>query len=188
MLPTAEGLTADRRPCVATSVTFIAGDGIGPEVIEAAPRILDAGGAWPVWEEFASVTARDLFGAFANIRPTRELADVPSPYLGRENVERIAFEVARAEGRRSVVWATKAYASKLSEGLLKRPLAELSPEYPEMGGRHLVVDRCAHQLVRRPGHLLGRVGARLRWMHVEKLEEFEELDGVAAYTLTQEED
>lgn len=56
-MPTADGLTAARRSCAATSVTFIASDGIGPEVIEAAPRVLDAGGAWPVWEEFAAGTA-----------------------------------------------------------------------------------------------------------------------------------
>lgn len=39
---------------------------------------------------------------------------------------------------------------KLTEGMLKRVVEEVAADYPEIGTRHLIVDDCAHQLVRRP--------------------------------------
>ena len=213
-------------------VSLIAGDGIGPEVVGAARRVLLAMGAPIVWEEVdagaavfrrhvasgvpeptiesiartrlvlkgpletpvgfgeksANVTLRKLFETYGNVRPVRELPGVPTPFAGRgvdlvvvrENVEdlyagiehqqtpdvaqclklisrpgcerivRLAFEVARSEGRASVVCATKANIMKLTEGLLKRVFEEIAPEYPDIDARHMVVDNCAHQLVRRP--------------------------------------
>lgn len=215
-----------------TTVTVIPGDGIGPEVVASAVRLVEATGAPVAWEEAAAgasmfrkgvasgvpaetiesigrtrvalkgpletpvgygeksanVTLRKLFETYANIRPVRELPGVPTPYSGREvdlvvvreNVEdlyagiehmqtpdvaqclklisrpgcerivRTAFEVARAEGRRSVACATKANIMKLTEGMLKRVFEELAPEYPEVESWHVIVDNCAHQLVRRP--------------------------------------
>ena len=215
-----------------TSVTLIPGDGIGPEVVDAARRVVDATGVrigWEVYEagaevfrrgldsgvppetvaaiertrlvlkgpletpvgygeKSANVTLRKLFEAFANIRPARELPGVTTPFSGRgidlvvvrENVEdlyagiehmqtpsvaqclklmsrpgcekivRLAFELARAEGRTTVHCATKANIMKLTEGLLKRTFEELAPEYPELDAQHMIVDNCAHQLVRRP--------------------------------------
>lgn len=215
-----------------TTVSLIAGDGIGPEVVGAARRVLDAVDAPIVWEEIdagaavfrrgiasgvpaetidsiartrlvlkgpletpvgfgeksANVTLRKLFETYGNIRPVRELAGVPTPFAGRgidlvvvrENVEdlyagiehqqtpnvaqclklisrpgcerivRLAFEVARSEGRTSVVCATKANIMKMTEGLLKRVFEAIAPEYPDIEARHLVVDNCAHQLTRRP--------------------------------------
>lgn len=69
---------------------------------------------------------------------------------GCERIVRLAFEVARAEGRREVICATKANIMKLTEGLLKRVFEELAPEYADIEARHLVVDNAAHQLARRP--------------------------------------
>jgi isocitrate dehydrogenase len=63
---------------------------------------------------------------------------------------RFAFELARAEGRRSVTCATKANIMKLSEGMLKRTFEEIAPEYPDIESWHLIVDNTAHQLVKRP--------------------------------------
>ena len=215
-----------------TTVTVIRGDGIGPEVVDAAVRLVEATGAPVVWEEAAAgasmfragitsgvpqetidsiartrvalkgpletpvghggksanVTLRKLFETYANIRPVRELPGVPTPFSGRgidlvvirENVEdlyagiehmqtadvaqclklisrpgceriaRTAFEYARAEGRGTVTCATKANIMKLTEGMLKRVVEEVSADYPEIRARHLIVDDCAHQLVRRP--------------------------------------
>jgi isocitrate dehydrogenase len=215
-----------------TRVTLIPGDGIGPEVVRAARRVIDAAGAQIDWEEAeagaavfrrgvtsgvpdetlasiartrlvlkgpletpvgfgeksANVTLRKLFETYANVRPVRELAGVPTPFSGRgidlvvvrENVEdlyagiehqqtpdvaqclklisrpgcervvRLAFELARAEGRPAIACATKANIMKLTEGTLKRVFEEVAPEYPEIDARHIVVDNCAHQLVRRP--------------------------------------
>ncbi|HEU6444571.1 MAG TPA: NADP-dependent isocitrate dehydrogenase [Gaiellaceae bacterium] len=213
-------------------VTLIPGDGIGPEVVDAALRVVEATGVDIDWElhkagatvfrtgldsgvppetvasiartrvvlkgpletpvgfgeKSANVTLRKLFETFANVRPARELPGVETPFSGRgidlvvvrENVEdlyagiehmqtptvaqclklmsrpgcekivRLAFELARAEGRTTVHCATKANIMKLTEGLLKRIFEELAPEYPELDAQHVIVDNCAHQLVRRP--------------------------------------
>ena len=69
---------------------------------------------------------------------------------GCEKVVRLAFEFARAEGRRTVHCATKANIMKLTEGLLKRTFEDIAPEYPDIDAQHIIVDNCAHQLVRRP--------------------------------------
>jgi isocitrate dehydrogenase len=214
------------------SVTLIPGDGIGPEVVDSARRIIDAAGVKIHWEEAhagasvflkgvasgvpqdtiesisrtrvalkgpletpigfgeksANVTLRKLFETFANLRPVREFPGVPTPYSGRgidlvvvrENVEdlyagiehmqtpgvaqclklishkgcekivNLAFQVALAEGRRSVHCATKANIMKFTEGLLKRTFEEVSPRFPALKAQHIVVDNCAHQLVKKP--------------------------------------
>jgi isocitrate dehydrogenase len=219
-------------PSRKTLVTLIQGDGIGPECVRSAQRIVEASGAKVEWEEreagaevfkkglpsgvppetiesiertrvvlkgpletpvgfgekSANVTLRKLFETYANVRPVRELPGVKTPYSGRridlvvvrENVEdlyagiehmqtpgvaqtlklisrkgsekivRFAFELARAEGRSSVACATKANIMKFTEGMLKRAFEEVAPEYPGVESWHVIVDNCAHQLVKRP--------------------------------------
>jgi isocitrate dehydrogenase len=214
------------------AVTLIPGDGIGPECVRSAQRILEAAGALLTWEEHhagesvfkrgipsgvpaetiesirrtrlvlkgplgtpvgygeksANVTLRKLFETFANVRPVRELPGVVTPYTGRkldlvvirENVEdlyagiehqqspsvaqclklisrkgcekivRFAFEYARAEGRKKVHCATKSNIMKLTEGLLKRTFERIAPEYPGIEANHIIIDNCAHQLVKKP--------------------------------------
>ena len=216
----------------AKRVTVIPGDGIGPEVIGAARRVVDATGVRIAWEEHeagaavfkrglpsgvpqetvlsigdtrvvlkgpletpvgfgeksANVTLRKLFETYGNIRPVRELPGVPTPFSGRgvdlvivrENVEdlyagiehmqtpgvaqclklmsrkgcekivRLAFEVAVAQGRTKVHCATKANIMKHTEGLLKKTFEQIAPEYPGIQAHHIIVDNCAHQLVRFP--------------------------------------
>ena len=213
-------------------VTAIPGDGIGPEVMEAARRVLAAVGVPIEWEDAeaggaafargivsgvpdsaiasiartrvvfkgpletpvghggksANVTLRKLFETFANVRPVRELPGVPTRFSGsgvdlvvvRENVEdlyagiehmqtpsvaqclklisrkgcekiiRLAFELARAEGRTRVHCATKANIMKLTEGLMKKVFEEIAPEYPGIEAKHIIIDNCAHQLVMTP--------------------------------------
>ncbi len=225
-------MTAVQSNSGAHTVTVIPGDGIGPECVYAAQRIIAAAGASITWEEChagervfkqgiasgvpretmdsisrtrvvlkgplgtpvgygeksANVTLRKLFETFGNIRPVRELPGVITPYSGRgidlivvrENVEdlyagikhmqtpgvaqclklisrkgcekivRLAFEVARAEGRRSVACATKSNIMKLTEGMFKRTFEEIAPEYPDIESWHIIIDNCAHQLVKKP--------------------------------------
>jgi len=69
---------------------------------------------------------------------------------GCERIVRMAFEVAVAEGRRSVHCATKANIMKLTEGLMKRTFEEVATEYPQIAAHHIIVDNCAHMLVRAP--------------------------------------
>jgi isocitrate dehydrogenase len=69
---------------------------------------------------------------------------------GCEKIVRTAFEFAVAEGRKKVHCATKANIMKLTEGLLKRTFEEIATEYPQIEAHHIIVDNCAHQLVRFP--------------------------------------
>lgn len=69
---------------------------------------------------------------------------------GCEKIVRLAFELAVAEGRRSVTCVTKANIMKLSEGMLKRTFERISEEYPGIEPSYMLVDNCAHQLVRNP--------------------------------------
>jgi len=39
---------------------------------------------------------------------------------------------------------------KLTEGLLKRTFESIAPDYPEIESSHIIVDNCAHQLVKMP--------------------------------------
>ena len=69
---------------------------------------------------------------------------------GCEKIVRLAFEVARAEGRKSIHCATKANIMKLTEGMLKRTFERIAPEYPDIQASHIIIDNCAHQLVKKP--------------------------------------
>lgn len=213
-------------------VTLLPGDGVGPECVASARRIIEAAGAPIEWEEgeagaevfkkgmpsgvpqetiesidrtrvvlkgpletpvgygekSANVTLRKLFETYANLRPVREMPGVRTPYSGRgidlvvvrENVEdlyagiehmqtpgvaqclkvisskgcekivRMGFEFARSEGRTKVACATKSNIMKLTEGTLKRTFEKIAPEYPDIEPWHVIVDNCAHQLVKRP--------------------------------------
>jgi isocitrate dehydrogenase len=63
---------------------------------------------------------------------------------------RLAFEVARAEGRKKVHCATKSNIMKLTEGFLKKTFEEVAKEYSDIEANHIIVDNCAHQLVKKP--------------------------------------
>ena len=215
-------------------VTLIPGDGIGPECVTAARRIVEAAGAPIDWEEAeagAEVFSKGLASGVppetrsirsrgrasrsrarsrprsasarrartsrsaSSSRPTRTSARCArcpastTPYSGRgidlvmvrENVEdlyagieymqtpgrrpgaeadqrararekiaRFAFEYARSEGRTTVACATKANIMKFTEGTLKRVFEQVAPDYPDIESWHVIVDNCAHQLVKRP--------------------------------------
>ena len=225
-------MDANVTPNSTILATLIPGDGIGPECVAAARRILEAVGVPIEWEECeagaevfkkglssgvppetidsisrtrvalkgpletpvgfgeksANVTLRKLFETYANVRPVRELPGVRTPYSGRgvdlvvvrENVEdlyagieylqtpgvaeclklisvkgsekiaRFAFEYARSDSRESVACATKANIMKLTEGTLKRVFEQVALDYPDIESWHVIIDNCAHQLVKRP--------------------------------------
>jgi isocitrate dehydrogenase len=213
-------------------VTLIPGDGIGPEVVTATQKLIDATGVAIDWEvrhagasvfkkgiasgvpedtiesirrtrvalkgpletpvgfgeKSANVTLRKLFETYGNIRPVKNIHGVTTPYSGRnidlvvvrENVEdlyagiehmqtpevaqclkliskkgcekivRLAFEVARSQGRKKVHCATKSNIMKMTEGMLKRTFEQIAKEYPDIEAQHIIVDNCAHQLVKMP--------------------------------------
>lgn len=213
-------------------ITLIPGDGIGPEVIGAARKVIDASGVKIDWElceaggsvfkkglkigvpietidslirnkialkgpletpvgygeKSANVTLRKMFETYGNIRPIIQIDGVKTPYSGRnidivivrENVEdlyagvehmqtpgvaqclkwisrkgcekiaRLAFEFARSAGRQKVTCATKSNIMKLTEGLLKRTFEEVSKDYSDIKADHIIVDNCAHMMVKQP--------------------------------------
>ncbi len=69
---------------------------------------------------------------------------------GCEKIVRLAFEFARSEGRKQVHCATKANIMKATEGLMKRTFEDVAKEYPDIEAHHIIVDNCAHQLVKKP--------------------------------------
>ena len=71
-------------------------------------------------------------------------------HKGSEKIVRLAFEYARSEGRGSVACATKSNIMKLTEGELKRTFERIAPEYPDIESWHVIIDNCAHQLVKKP--------------------------------------
>ena len=70
--------------------------------------------------------------------------------LGSEKVIRLAFELAIAEGRKRVHCATKSNIMKLTEGTFKRTFERIAQDYPDIEAQHIIIDNCAHQLVKRP--------------------------------------
>ena len=202
-------------------VTVIPGDGIGPEVVRSAQRVIEASGAkveeerlagaeifkqgppsgvppetiesirktrvvlkgpleTPIGfgEKSANVTLRKLFETYANIRPARELPGVPTPYSGRgidmvivrENVEdlyagiehmqtpgvaqtlklisrkgcekivRFAFELARAEGRRTVHVRDEGEHHEADRGDAEAHVRGDRARVPGLESWHLIVD------------------------------------------------
>lgn len=71
-------------------------------------------------------------------------------HKGCEKIVRLAFELAVAEGRKRVHCATKSNIMKLTEGLLKRTFEQIAPEYSGIEAQHIIIDNCAHQLVKKP--------------------------------------
>jgi len=69
---------------------------------------------------------------------------------GCDKIVRLAFEFAKSEDRRSVACATKSNIMKLTEGEMKRSFERIAPEYPEIEAWHVIIDNCAHQLVKKP--------------------------------------
>ena len=69
---------------------------------------------------------------------------------GCEKIVRLGFEFARSQGRKTIHCATKANIMKFSEGMLKRTFEEIAKEYPDIKAEHIIVDNCAHQLVKKP--------------------------------------
>ena len=69
---------------------------------------------------------------------------------GTERVIRYAFELARAQGRRTVHCFSKDNIMKLTDGLFHRAFDRIAAEYPEIQARHLIVDIGTALLADRP--------------------------------------
>lgn len=71
-------------------------------------------------------------------------------YAACERIARMAFDWARANGRRRVTTVHKANILKKSDGMLLRVAREVGAAYPELQQDDVIVDALCMQLVRRP--------------------------------------
>ena len=71
-------------------------------------------------------------------------------YKGVERIIRLAFEYARAHGRKRLLMSDKSNALAFGHDLWQRVFAQLAPQYPEIESRHLYVDNLAFQMVKNP--------------------------------------
>ncbi len=67
-----------------------------------------------------------------------------------ERLIRYAFELARAQGRRTVHCMTKDNIMKMTDGLFHRTFDQIAAEYPEIESRHLIIDIGTALLADRP--------------------------------------
>jgi tartrate dehydrogenase/decarboxylase/D-malate dehydrogenase len=70
--------------------------------------------------------------------------------LGTERIIRFAFELAQAEGRRSVTSITKSNAQGHSMTFWDRVFREVAASFPEIETASILVDAAAMELIRRP--------------------------------------
>ena len=69
---------------------------------------------------------------------------------GTERLIRYAFELARAQGRKTVHCLSKDNIMKITDGLFHRVFDEVAGEYPEIEARHLIIDIGTALLADRP--------------------------------------
>src|SRR5919108_173783 len=156
---------------MAHRVTFIPGDGTGPEIAEATRRVLEASGAELEWEvqhagadvmdEYAGIEfeeetdgARELIdwlGRHAgNVRPDSGISIKPISVSGTRRIVEFAFDYARRNGRRKVTAVHKANIMKFSDGLYLRVAREVAAENDDVEFDDRIVDNLSMQLVQRP--------------------------------------
>jgi isocitrate dehydrogenase len=70
--------------------------------------------------------------------------------LGSQRVALTALELAQAEDRTKVAVATKSNIMKMTEGMLQREFLQAAENYPDLETWHVIIDNCAHQLVKAP--------------------------------------
>ncbi len=70
--------------------------------------------------------------------------------MGCARIARTGLELAVAQGRTNVAAATKSNIMKFTEGMLQREFEAAAADYPDLDTWHVIVDNCAHQLVKAP--------------------------------------
>lgn len=119
--------------------------------IRALPGIPTLYGNRPIDFVIVRENVEDLYAGIEYMdTPSVAIALKLISWKGCEKICRLAFEIARAENRKKVHCATKANILKLTEGLLKKVFEEVAKEYPDIEAQHIIVDNCAHQLVKKP--------------------------------------
>src|ERR671922_454163 len=156
---------------MAHRVTFIPGDGTGPEIAEATRRVLEASGAELEWEvQHAGADVMDEYGGIefeeetdgarelidwlgrhaGNVRPDSGISIKPISVSGTRRIVEFAFDYARRNGRRKVTAVHKANIMKFSDGLYLRVAREVAEENSDIDFDDRIVDNMCMQLVQRP--------------------------------------
>ena len=69
---------------------------------------------------------------------------------GCEKIARLTYELAIAQDRKRITYATKANIMKKTEGLFKTTFEDVAKEYSQFQSDHIIIDNACHQLVIRP--------------------------------------
>lgn len=72
---------------------------------------------------------------------------------GCERIVRLAFEFARSEGRKSSMRQQSEHHEN-DRRHVEKNFEEIATEYPEIESGHVIVDNCAHQLVKSQSSLM----------------------------------
>src|SRR5258706_387215 len=117
------------------TVTLIAGDGIGEEIISATVSVIEATGVKIKWD-------RQLLGlaAIEKLATTKACTDIA----------RAAFEFATAKARKKVTAVHKANILKLGDGLFLDCLRQVQKDFPKIEYDELLVDALCCKLVLDP--------------------------------------
>src|SRR5437588_795296 len=149
------------------TITLIPGDGVGPEISEAARRAIDASGVDIEWENTEDLYGGIVFeegsedalrliavigelGDHKQIRKDSGISIKPISITGTRRVFRFAFTWPKANGRRKVTAVHKANIMKHTDGLWLRTAEDVATEFPDVEFEDRIVDNMAMQLVQKP--------------------------------------
>ncbi len=91
---------------------------------------------------YASIEHEVVPGVVQSIKVVTEAAS--------RRVFRLAFDLARGQGRKTVHCVHKANILKLADGLFLEAFRAVAREYPEIQAKEIIVDNCCMQMVSRP--------------------------------------
>src|SRR5207245_2948301 len=141
-------------------VTLLRGDGIGPEVVDAAVAAVEAAGAKLRWvEAIAGAQAVEKHGTTL---PQETVDAIKRTGVGLKGpigiiteraslrIAEFAFSLAEREGRKRVTAIHKANIMKLGDGLFLRCCQEVAARHPAVKYDEMIIDNTCMQLVLRP--------------------------------------
>src|SRR5439155_890335 len=144
---------------MAIRVTIVPGDGIGPEVIGAARRAIEATGVRIEWDRrelgMGTPAAEELIRFVASTTGVVVPSDTGISVKeisehGSERIARFAFGYARANARAKVTASHKANIMKFSDGLFLEVVRRVAREYPEIEFEDRIIDALCMHLVQTP--------------------------------------
>src|SRR5438034_1284629 len=149
---------------MAHRIAVIPGDGIGPEIVDATIRVLEATGVAFDWDyREAGLDAAEKYdpaiqkigeltdaAGMGHIREDAGLSLKIISERGTTRVARFAFEYARKYGRKKVTVVAKDNILKFTDGLFFATARHVAEGYSDIDYQEVLVDNMAMQLVQKP--------------------------------------